>query len=163
MGWERPILTDSGGFQVFSLVLSAQDRGGGCSPSSPTLTARRIFMGPEESMRIQSHLASTIAMAFDECIENPATTGIHRTASIARTRCAGWNAARQEMERLNSPARDHQQEPAALWHQPGFYLMRICAHRAYEGDRSAGSGRLCHRRSGCGGDSGGDVPDHRAP
>lgn len=71
MNWERPILTDSGGFQVFSLAERRRIREEGVSFKSH-VDGSTIFMGPEESMEIQSHLASTIAMAFDECIELPA-------------------------------------------------------------------------------------------
>lgn len=70
MNWDRPILTDSGGFQVFSLASLRKITEEGVSFQSH-IDGRRIFMGPEESMQIQSNLASTIAMAFDECIENP--------------------------------------------------------------------------------------------
>ena len=70
-GWTGPILTDSGGFQVFSLSQLRRIKEEGVYFASH-IDGKRIFMGPEESMRIQSHLASTIAMAFDECIENPA-------------------------------------------------------------------------------------------
>ena len=70
MNWHRPILTDSGGFQVFSLAKLRKIKEEGVYFSSH-IDGRRIFMGPEESMQIQSNLASTIAMAFDECIENP--------------------------------------------------------------------------------------------
>ncbi|MGN0536910.1 MAG: tRNA guanosine(34) transglycosylase Tgt [Acutalibacteraceae bacterium] len=69
--WNGPILTDSGGFQVFSLAKLRKIKEEGVYFSSH-IDGRKIFMGPEESMTIQSHLASTIAMAFDECIENPA-------------------------------------------------------------------------------------------
>ena len=69
--WDHPILTDSGGFQVFSLAQLRQIKEEGVTFASH-VDGRRIFMGPEESMRIQSNLGSTIAMAFDECIENPA-------------------------------------------------------------------------------------------
>ena len=69
--WRRPILTDSGGFQVFSLAQLRRIKEEGVYFASH-VDGRRIFMGPEESMRIQSHLGSTIAMAFDECVENPA-------------------------------------------------------------------------------------------
>ena len=69
--WDRPILTDSGGFQVFSLASLRQIREEGVTFHSH-VDGRKIFMGPEESMRIQSHLGSTIAMAFDECVQNPA-------------------------------------------------------------------------------------------
>ena len=69
--WEGPILTDSGGFQVFSLAKLRNIREEGVTFASH-IDGRRIFMGPEESMRIQANLGSTIAMAFDECVENPA-------------------------------------------------------------------------------------------
>ena len=71
MRWDGPILTDSGGFQVFSLAKLRQIREEGVTFASH-VDGRRIFMGPEESMRIQSNLGSDIAMAFDECVENPA-------------------------------------------------------------------------------------------
>ncbi|MBR6535181.1 MAG: tRNA guanosine(34) transglycosylase Tgt [Clostridia bacterium] len=69
--WDRPVLTDSGGFQVFSLAPLRKITEEGVHFASH-IDGKRIFMGPEESMRIQSNLASTVAMAFDECIENPA-------------------------------------------------------------------------------------------
>ncbi len=71
MNWNGPILTDSGGFQVFSLAKLRKIKEEGVYFQSH-IDGRRIFMGPEESIRIQSHLGSTIAMAFDECVENPA-------------------------------------------------------------------------------------------
>ena len=71
MNWDRPILTDSGGFQVFSLAALRKITEEGVNFQSH-IDGKRIFMGPEESMQIQSNLASTIAMAFDECVENPA-------------------------------------------------------------------------------------------
>ena len=71
MGWDGPILTDSGGFQVFSLAGLRKIREEGVTFQSH-VDGRRIFMGPEESMRIQANLGSDIAMAFDECVENPA-------------------------------------------------------------------------------------------
>ena len=67
MNWQKPILTDSGGFQVFSLAKLRKIKEEGVYFQSH-IDGRRIFMGPEEIMQIQSHLASTIAMAFDECI-----------------------------------------------------------------------------------------------
>ncbi len=99
MNWDRPILTDSGGFQVFSLSSLRKITEEGVHFASH-IDGHKIFMGPEESMRIQSNLGSTIAMAFDECIENPATYDYVR-ASIDRTyrwlvRC------KDEMARLNS-------------------------------------------------------------
>lgn len=71
MSWNKPILTDSGGFQVFSLATLRKIKEEGVYFNSH-IDGRKIFMGPEESMQIQSNLASTIAMAFDECVENPA-------------------------------------------------------------------------------------------
>ena len=99
MNWKRPILTDSGGFQVFSLSPLRKITEEGVHFASH-IDGKRIFMGPEESMQIQSNLASTIAMAFDECVENPAPYK-YCEESIARTyrwlvRC------KKEMERLNS-------------------------------------------------------------
>lgn len=97
-GWDRPILTDSGGFQVFSLAGLRKIREEGVSFSSH-IDGKRLFIGPEESMRIQSHLASTIAMAFDECVENPAEYA-YAKASVART--TRWLERCQiEMRRLS--------------------------------------------------------------
>ncbi|MCL2106032.1 MAG: tRNA guanosine(34) transglycosylase Tgt [Oscillospiraceae bacterium] len=98
-GWEGPILTDSGGFQVFSLAKLRSIREEGVTFASH-ISGARVFMGPEESMRIQSNLGSTIAMAFDECIENPATRD-YAEASCARTyrwlvRCKNEQARIQE-------------------------------------------------------------------
>ena len=70
-GWDGPILTDSGGFQVFSLASLRKIREEGVHFASH-IDGKKLFIGPEESMQIQSHLGSTIAMAFDECVENPA-------------------------------------------------------------------------------------------
>jgi len=83
MNWDRPILTDSGGFQVFSLASLRKIKEEGVYFQSH-IDGKKIFMGPEESMRIQSNLASTIAMAFDECIENPAPYD-YTLKSIERT------------------------------------------------------------------------------
>ena len=83
MDWDGPILTDSGGFQVFSLSGLRKIREEGVTFASH-IDGRRIFMGPEESMQIQSNLGSDIAMAFDECIENPAPRE-YVERSIART------------------------------------------------------------------------------
>jgi len=82
-GWQGPILTDSGGFQVFSLSTLRKIKEEGVYFSSH-IDGKKLFIGPEESMRIQSHLASTIAMAYDECVENPAEYA-YAKASIART------------------------------------------------------------------------------
>lgn len=99
MNWDGPILTDSGGFQVFSLAKRRRITEEGVHFIS-YLDGSRIFMGPEESIRVQSGLASTIAMAFDECIENPAPYA-YVERSVDRTtrwleRCIG------EIERLNA-------------------------------------------------------------
>lgn len=83
MNWDRPILTDSGGFQVFSLAGLRKIKEEGVYFNSH-IDGHKIFMGPEESMRIQSNLGSDIAMAFDECIENPAPFD-YVEASCART------------------------------------------------------------------------------
>ena len=98
-GWSGPVLTDSGGFQVFSLSQLRRIKEEGVYFSSH-VDGRHIFMGPEESMRIQSNLASTIAMAFDECIENPAEYN-YTKRSCERT--ARWlERCKTEMQRLNS-------------------------------------------------------------
>ncbi len=98
-GWKRPILTDSGGFQVFSLAGLRKIQEEGVTFNSH-VDGKRIFMGPEESMRIQSNLASTIAMAFDECIENPAPRSYVEN-SVART--TRWlRRCRAEMTRLRA-------------------------------------------------------------
>lgn len=97
--WEGPILTDSGGFQVFSLAGLRKIKEEGVYFSSH-IDGHKIFMGPEESMRIQSDLGSTIAMAFDECVENPAEYEYSK-ASCGRTK--RWlYRCKEEMERLNS-------------------------------------------------------------
>ncbi|MCI9625690.1 MAG: tRNA guanosine(34) transglycosylase Tgt [Clostridia bacterium] len=99
MNWDRPILTDSGGFQVFSLAQLRKIKEAGVTFQSH-VDGRKIFMGPEESMRIQSNLASTIAMAFDECIENPAPRE-YVEQSAART--ARWlERCKAELARLNA-------------------------------------------------------------
>lgn len=98
MNWDRPILTDSGGFQVFSLAKLRVIKEEGVTFNSH-IDGKRIFMGPEESMQIQSNLASTIAMAFDECIENPAPRD-YVERSVART--TRWlRRCKAEMDRLN--------------------------------------------------------------
>ena len=94
-----PILTDSGGFQVFSLAKLRNITEEGVTFSSH-IDGRKIFMGPEESMRIQSNLASTIAMAFDECVENPAA---YDYAKKSAERTVRWlHRCKAEMDRLNS-------------------------------------------------------------
>ena len=84
-GWQGPILTDSGGFQVFSLAGLRKIREEGVTFASH-VDGRRLFIGPEESMRIQSNLGSTIAMAFDECVENPAAYDYARESCARTTR-----------------------------------------------------------------------------
>ena len=99
MHWDGPILTDSGGFQVFSLAGLRKIKEEGVTFASH-LDGRRIFMGPEESMRIQSNLGSTIAMAFDECPSSVADRE-YIEKSVART--TRWLVrCKKEMERLNS-------------------------------------------------------------
>ena len=98
-GWDGPVLTDSGGFQVFSLAKLRNIKEEGVTFASH-IDGHRIFMGPEESMRIQSNLGSTIAMAFDECVENPAEYDYAKN-SCART--ARWlRRCKAEMNRLNA-------------------------------------------------------------
>lgn len=99
MNWDKPILTDSGGFQVFSLAKLRRIKEEGVFFNSH-VDGRKIFMGPEESMQIQSHLASTIAMAFDECVENPAEYSYSKASCERTTR---WlKRCQAEMQRLNS-------------------------------------------------------------
>ena len=99
MNWDRPILTDSGGFQVFSLAGMRKIKEEGVYFNSH-IDGRKIFMGPEESMQIQSNLGSTIAMAFDECPPHPATREYMQNSVDRTTR---WlERCRQEMQRLNS-------------------------------------------------------------
>jgi queuine tRNA-ribosyltransferase len=98
MNWDRPILTDSGGFQVFSLAKLRKIKEEGVYFNSH-VDGRKIFMGPEESMRIQSNLGSTIAMAFDECVENPAKYEYSKQSCARTTR---WlKRCKVEMDRLN--------------------------------------------------------------
>ena len=97
--WEGPILTDSGGFQVFSLAKLRNIKEEGVTFASH-IDGHKIFMGPEESMQIQSNLGSTIAMAFDECVENPAE---YDYAKNSCQRTVRWlYRCKAEMDRLNS-------------------------------------------------------------
>ena len=99
MNWDKPILTDSGGFQVFSLASLRKIKEEGVHFHSH-IDGRKIFMGPEESMQIQSNLASTIAMAFDECPSSVADRE-YMVHSVART--TRWlKRCKAEMNRLNS-------------------------------------------------------------
>ena len=99
MRWDGPMLTDSGGFQVFSLSGLRKIKEEGVTFASH-LDGHKIFMGPEESMRIQSNLGSDIAMAFDECVENPAT---YEYAKASCERTLRWlERCKTEHDRLNS-------------------------------------------------------------
>ena len=103
--WDGPILTDSGGFQVFSLAKLRHITEEGVTFNSH-LDGHRIFMGPEQSMQIQANLGSTIAMAFDECVENPAAA------------LQGGNGPPEARVQGREPG------PAAVWHQSGLHLQR---------------------------------------
>ena len=97
--WDKPVLTDSGGFQVYSLAKLRRIKEEGVYFASH-MDGKKIFMGPEESMQIQSNLASTIAMAFDECVENPAPYDYVKKSCERTTR---WlHRCKAEMARLNS-------------------------------------------------------------
>lgn len=97
--WDRPVLTDSGGFQVFSLARLRKISEEGVWFNSH-VDGKRIFMGPEESMQIQSHLGSTIAMAFDECVENPSP---YNYVKASEERTVRWlKRCRAELDRLNA-------------------------------------------------------------
>ena len=99
MNWDRPILTDSGGFQVFSLAGLRKIKEEGVYFQSH-VDGRKIFMGPEESMQIQSNLASTIAMAFDEC---PSSVAERSYVENSVSRTTRWlERCKREMNRLNS-------------------------------------------------------------
>ncbi len=99
MNWDRPILTDSGGFQVFSLAGIRKIKEEGVTFNSH-IDGRKIFMGPEESMQIQSNLGSTIAMAFDEC---PPALAERKYVEDSVARTTRWlNRCKAEMSRLNS-------------------------------------------------------------
>lgn len=99
MSWNKPILTDSGGFQVFSLASLRKIKEEGVYFNSH-IDGRKIFMGPEESMQIQSNLASTIAMAFDEC---PSSVADRHYVEASAARTARWlERCKKEMNRLNA-------------------------------------------------------------
>lgn len=98
-GWDGPILTDSGGFQVFSLSKLRRIKEEGVYFASH-IDGRKLFIGPEQSMQIQSNLGSTIAMAFDECVENPAAYAYAKASCERTTR---WlYRCKEELARLNS-------------------------------------------------------------
>ena len=165
MRWDGPILTDSGGFQVFSLAGLRKIKEEGVTFASH-LDGHRIFMGPEESMRIQSNLGSDIAMAFDECEENPAT---YEYAKASSERTARWlERSKAEHYSLNAlpdtavagtlqkgarPAEriagHGKPRTDAFRHQPGRHLRRS-ADMAYAADRQDRLRRLCHRWTGGG-------------
>ncbi len=120
MNWDRPILTDSGGFQVFSLAKLRKITEEGVQFQSH-IDGKRIFMGPEESMQIQSNLGSTIAMAFDECVENPSP---YEYVKKSCERTYRWLVrCKKEMERLNSLP-DTINKNQMLWgiNQGGTYI-----------------------------------------
>lgn len=126
MNWDKPILTDSGGFQVFSLAKLRKIKEEGVYFASH-IDGRRLFIGPEESMQIQSHLASTIAMAFDECVENPAPRD-YVQRSVERT--TRWlQRCKDEMARLNSlPDTINKQQLLFAINQGGTYDDIRVAH-----------------------------------
>ncbi len=126
MVWDKPVLTDSGGFQVFSLAGLRKIKEEGVYFSSH-VDGRKIFMGPEESMQIQSNLASTIAMAFDECPPHPATRE-YMQKSVDRT--TRWlERCKKEMERLNGlPDTINKQQMLFGINQGGTYEDIRIAH-----------------------------------
>ena len=113
MTWDGPILTDSGGFQVFSLAQLRKIKEEGVTFASH-LDGHRIFMGPEESMRIQANLGSDIAMAFDECVANPAPYDYVKQSA---ERTARW------LERCSAALSQYNSEPDAV--NPGQMLFGI--------------------------------------
>ena len=113
MTWDGPILTDSGGFQVFSLATLRKIKEEGVTFASH-IDGHRIFMGPEESMRIQSNLGSDIAMAFDECVENPSP---YEYVKQSAERTARW------LERCKKALAAYNSEPDAV--NPGQMLFGI--------------------------------------
>ena len=118
-GWQGPILTDSGGFQVFSLAALRKITEEGVTFNSH-IDGRRIFMGPEESMTIQSNLGSTIAMAFDECVENPAE---HDYAAKSCARTTRWlKRCKIKMDELNK------REDTVNPHQLLFGINQGCTY-----------------------------------
>ncbi len=120
MTWNGPILTDSGGFQVFSLAKLRHIKEEGVTFASH-IDGHKIFMGPEESMRIQSNLGSDIAMAFDECVENPAK---YEYAKASCERTARW------LERCKKALDAYNAEPDAV--NPGQQLWGINQGATFE-------------------------------
>ena len=119
MNWDKPILTDSGGFQVFSLAKLRKIKEEGVHFNSH-IDGHKIFMGPEQSMQIQSNLASTIAMAFDECPSSVADRK-YMTNSVERT--TRWlKRCKDEMATTEFSAGYDQSTSDAVWNQPGWNL-----------------------------------------
>ena len=117
--WDGPILTDSGGFQVFSLASLRKIREEGVTFNSH-IDGRRTFMGPEESMQIQANLGTTIAMAFDECVKNPAE---HSYAAASCARTTRWlRRCKAELSRLK------QEGKAVNPHQMLFGINQGCCY-----------------------------------
>ncbi len=126
MDWSGPILTDSGGFQVFSLAKLRSIKEEGVYFQSH-IDGKRIFMGPEESMQIQSNLGSTIAMAFDECVENPSPYDYTKKSTERTTR---WlHRCKEHLQKLNAEEGAH--NPSQLLfgiNQGGTYADLRIAH-----------------------------------
>ena len=118
MHWDRPILTDSGGFQVFSLAKLRKIKEEGVSFASH-IDGRKIFMGPEESMQIQSNLGSTIAMAFDECPPHPATREYMQNSVDRTTR---WLRRCKKDGPLKFSGRYSQSTSDVIWDQSGWNI-----------------------------------------
>ena len=120
MNWERPILTDSGGFQVFSLAKLRKIKEEGVHFQSH-IDGHKIFMGPEESMQIQSNLGSTIAMAFDECPSSVADRD-YVQKSVERT--TRWLARCKTEMHVSTVCRIPSIKNSFFWHQPGSCIRR---------------------------------------
>ena len=168
MRWDGPILTDSGGFQVFSLSGLRKIKEEGVTFASH-IDGRRIFMGPEESMQIQSNLGSDIAMAFDECVENPATYE-YAKASCERTlrwleRCVAehnrLNALpdavnpRQMLFGINQGATF---EDLRIWHMKEIAKLDCDGYAIAACGGGAHPDHVRHHRRGGALDSGGQAP-----
>ncbi len=125
MNWNGPLLTDSGGFQVFSLAKLRKIKEEGVYFSSH-VDGRKIFMGPEESMQIQSNLGSTIAMAFDECVENPAP---HEYVKNSIGRTTRWlHRCKDKLEKLNGEGAVNPNQLLFGINQGGTYVDLRVSH-----------------------------------
>lgn len=126
MDWQGPILTDSGGFQVFSLAQLRSIKEEGVYFQSH-IDGKRIFMGPEESMQIQSNLGSTIAMAFDECVENPSPYDYTKKSTERTTR---WlHRCKAHLKKLNAAEGTHNPHQLLFGiNQGGTYADLRVAH-----------------------------------